>query len=161
MADCIDHGWECTGLGHEKEINLADIFGRNEGEVMVIPFNPTCELFEENLSDQGVDNRLSLLDIRLGLEQLLDDQDFRAELTNRWAQPDPAAIELGPDTAFDLFLAVSQRHQELTVSQVKEATAAIIDTPEFITEAQARWVRYDADPWPLVEQDLAGFDDAA
>jgi hypothetical protein len=56
---------------------------------------------------------------------------------------------------------VSDRHAALTGEQVKEALLTIVDTREFVIEAQARWARYDANPWPLVTQDLAGIDDAA
>ena len=134
---------------------------------MPIPFEPVCVAFlaevknMDNLTQSDPRMALQLLDVRLGLEQLLDDPDFRAELTARWADPDPSSIELGPIESFELFRKVSGRHAALTVEQVKLATTAIVDYPEFHMEALARWVRYDANPWPTHEQDLAGFDDAA
>lgn len=160
---CEDHGWECTGLGHEKVVDLKDLFKENQ---MPILFDPTCQTFldkvqELNPAGQAGRTALQLLDVRLGLEQMLDDQDFRAELTFRWNEPDPTTVELGPDDAFELFRAVSDRHAALTGEQVKEALLTIVDTREFVIEAQARWARYDANPWPLVTQDLAGIDDAA
>lgn len=134
---------------------------------MPIPFDPTCATFLAEIKNQDAATQndarkaLQLLDVRLGLEQLLDDQDFRAELTFRWNEPDPTAVELGPDSAFEQFRAVSDRHAALTVPQIKAALLTIVDTSEFVVEAQARWVRFDANPWPLVTQDLAGIDDAA
>jgi hypothetical protein len=157
MPDCVDHGWECTGLGHEKVINLKDLFKETE---MPIPFDPTCALFLAALAEIQAANQLSLLDVRLGLEQLLDDPDFRAELTTRWNDEDPASFPLGPDESFELFRSVSDRHAELSGLQIKEALASIVDTHEFHMEALARWARFDANPWPLVVQDLAGEDAA-
>lgn len=161
---CEDHGWECTGLGHEKVFDLKDLFKET---AVPIPFDPTCQTFLDSLDAQGASypndprKTLQLLDVRLGLEQLLDDPDFRAELTFRWNEPDPSAIDLAPDGAFEAFRSVSDRHAALTVEQIKTATLTIVDTHEFIIEAQARWVRYDANPWPLHVQNLAGVDDAA
>lgn len=165
MPDCIDHGWECTGLGHERMYDLNDLFG-TQGEEMPIPFDPTCATFLAEVKNQNAvlqsgPKALQLLDVRLGLEQLLDDQDFRAELTGRWNDEDPSSIPLGPDESFELFRAVSERHAQLTVPQIKDALATIVDTHEFHMEALARWARYDANPWPLVTQDLAGVEDAA
>jgi hypothetical protein len=111
MPDCVDHGWECTGLGHEKVIDLKDLFKETE---MPIPFDPTCALFLAALAEIQAANQLSLLDVRLGLEQLLDDPDFRAELTTRWNDEDPASFPLGPDESFELFRSVSDRHAELS-----------------------------------------------
>jgi hypothetical protein len=166
--ECPDHGWECTGLGHERTIDLADLFGpSNKEKVMPIPFDPTCQTFLDEIQTLTpavqADPRktLQLLDVRLGLEQLLDDQDFRAELTFRWSEPDPTTVDLGPEDAFERFRAVSERHAALSVEDIKAATLTIVDTHEFHMEALARWARYDADPWPLVTQDLAGIDDAA
>jgi len=158
--DCVDHGWECTGLGHEKTYDLNKLFGI-QGEEMPIPFDPTCAAFLAEAKNMDINNKLTLLDVRLGLEQLLDDPDFRAELTGRWNDEDPASIPLGPDESFELFRSVSERHAGMSGLQIKEALATIVDTHEFHMEALARWARFDANPWPLVTQDLAGVEDAA
>lgn len=164
MKDCKDHGWECTGLGHEKSIDFSDPFGlkKNKKENnMPIPFEPTCQAFLDALAEAGVRNDLQLLDVRLGLEQILDDPDFRSEANARWGADEPWKMQVGPDSALEKFLLVSDRHKMLRVENVEVGMEAIIDTAPFITEAQARWVRFDANPWPTVIIDDLGADDNA
>jgi hypothetical protein len=129
---------------------------------MPIPFDPTCMAFKSALDESGIRNDLSMLDVRLGLEQILDDVDYRAEAEERWAGPNPATIELGPDSALEKFKLVSPRHAELTVENIRVGLEAVVDTPDFMTEARARWARFDVAPWdpnPEPETSLVVVDD--
>lgn len=133
----------------------------NKGDIVTIPFEPTCKAFLHALEDSGIQNELSYLDVRLGLEQVLDDPDYRAEATHRWHATVPGAIEVGPDSALEKFLVVSSRHSPLDVEAVRVGLEAIVDTDEFRAEAEARWERFDANPWPTHVIDDLGADDNA
>lgn len=134
---------------------------RNKENTVTIPFEPTCQKFLKALTESGIKNDLELLDVRLGLEQILDDPDYRAEATHRWASDVPAFVEVGPDSALERFLLVSPRHRVLNVDAVRVGLEAIVDAPEFKSEAEKRWARWDASPWPLDVVDDLGADDSA
>jgi hypothetical protein len=122
---------------------------KREG-TMVYQFKEVCQVFKDALTEAGVQNELSRLDIRLGLEQIVDDPDFRAELTARWADPEPWQIELGPDESIARFRMVSPRHA-LSIENIKAALEAVVDTDSFQAETRTRWARFDETPWPLQE----------
>jgi hypothetical protein len=115
---------------------------KREG-TMVYQFKEVCQVFKDALTEAGVQNDLSRLDIRLGLEQIVDDPDFRAELSARWADPEPWQIELGPDESIARFRMVSEN--------IKAALEAVVDTDSFQAETRTRWAQFDETPWPLQE----------
>ena len=89
----------------------------------------------------------SVLDARLGLEQIQDHPHYRTPAEDRWAESDPSSVPVGPDDALMAFTTISPRHQALSVDDVRLALTAIVDEGEFQDSCEARWAAYDANPW--------------
>jgi hypothetical protein len=119
----------------------------------------TCEIFKQ--ANPPVMESFGWLDVRLGVERIQDDPRFREAVEKYWkgaAEGDMFPID--PEV-YGWFLAVSPRHETLTVIDVQPCMEAILNDENFINSCNARWTYFDAHPDAVQNQQTTfekGFD---
>lgn len=119
-----------------------------------LPFD-TTELFRVAAHKNIL--QLTMLDIRLGVEQIVDTDEYFEEAQAYWAQSG-LAPEITEQQA-DMFRACSMHTFAMTNFEIREGMAALLDDETFKQFCHDRWVRLERLPADDVLVDLGAMPD--
>jgi len=114
-----------------------------------VSYKISYDACEEFRNEVDTDGWLTMLDVRLGLEQVQDTPEFRNIAEIQWENSE-AAVDAFPDFLADRFRAVSDRHAKFSLGQFRRGFAKVLNHRDFVASCRARWAFQDEHGKPHV-----------